>query len=136
MGIEITEGGQAHLDAMARRSGGGAVDEAQFTPGFVDHDPAEGQPAGGAGLAWFWARFGESFSDLDREVLETVATADHLVTVMALSGTHTGDYQGHPPTGRRFTVRNVQVIRFEDGRMAERWGSTDEQGILRQLGLG
>jgi predicted ester cyclase len=43
---------------------------------------------------------------------------------------------GYAPTGRRFTaIRNVQVIGFRDGRASERWGSTDELGMLQQLGL-
>jgi predicted ester cyclase len=54
---------------------------------------------------------------------------------MSLSGTHTGTYLGHAPTGKRFTVRNVQVLGFRDGKASDRWGSTDELGILQQLGL-
>ena len=42
---------------------------------------------------------------------------------------------GHAPTGKRFTVRNVQVLQIVDGKRVERWGSTDELGILQQLGL-
>jgi predicted ester cyclase len=54
---------------------------------------------------------------------------------MNLSGTHTDEFLGHAPTGKRFTVRNVQVLGFRDGKASDRWGSTDELGILRQLGL-
>ena len=54
---------------------------------------------------------------------------------MNLSGTHTGDFMGHAATGKRFTVRNVQVMGFRDGKACDRWGSTDELGILKQLGL-
>jgi predicted ester cyclase len=129
---EITDGGQANLDSMFHPTGDPAD---AFSPDFVDHDPAVGQPAGGAGLAWYWERFGTSFSDLDRTLVDTVATAEHVVTVMDLSGTHTGDFLGHAPTGKRFTVRNVQVMRIVDGKRVERWGSTDELGILQQLGL-
>jgi predicted ester cyclase len=133
MGTEITEGGQALLDAMQKAIQGDA--EAAFDPGFTDRDPAPGQPQGSAGLAWFWAGFEESFSDVKREIIETVATAEHVVTVMNLSGRHTGQFIGHEPTDRTFTVRNVQVARFANGRMIERWGSTDQLGILQQLGL-
>jgi predicted ester cyclase len=133
MGTEITEGGQALLDAMQKLVQGDA--EAAFDPGFTDRDPAPGQPPGSAGLAWFWAGFEESFSDVKREIIETVATAGHVVTVMNLSGRHTGRFMGHEPTDRTFTVRNVQVARFANGRMIERWGSTDQLGILQQLGL-
>ena len=128
---EIIGAGRADLDSF---SSDASPDEL-FTPDFVDHDPGEGQPAGGEGLMWWWALFGEAFSDLDRDVVHTVATPEHVITVMDLSGTHTGEWLGHAPTGRRFTVRNVQVMRFDDGRRAERWGSTDQLGILTQLGL-
>lgn len=132
MGTEITEGGQATLDAMQKGIQG---DADGFDPKFADRDPAPGQPQGPAGLAWFWAGFDGSFSDVKREMIETVATGEHVVTVMNLSGRHTGPFMGHQPTGRTFTVRNVQVARFADGRMIERWGSTDQLGILQQLGL-
>jgi len=32
-------------------------------------------------------------------------------------------------------VRGVQVARFENAKMVERWGSSDEAGIMKQLGL-
>jgi predicted ester cyclase len=109
--------------------------EDRFTPDFTDHDPAAGQPEGATGPAWFWRQFGKSFSDLDRDVIETIATPTRLITIMNLSGTHTGDFLGHPATGKRFTVRNVQVMGFRDGKACDRWGSTDELGILQQLDL-
>jgi predicted ester cyclase len=132
---EITEGGQFTLDAFARMRHSTLPLEGHYTADFTDHDPAEGQPAGPEGPAWFWERFGKSFSEIDRQVIETVATPTRLITVMNLSGTHAGPFLGHPPTGRRFTVRNVQVLGFRDGKASDRWGSTDEMGILQQLGL-
>lgn len=30
--------------------------------------------------------------------------------------------------------RQVQVLGFRDGKASDRWGSTDELGILQQLG--
>lgn len=137
---EVVEGGQANLDLMQRRREGMASGDPDamrdlFDPGFVDHDPAADQPEGGEGLAWYWADFEKSFSDVERERVHTVATPEHVITVMDLSGTHTGEFMGHAPTGKRFTVRNVQVMRVVDGRMVERWGSTDQLGILQQLGL-
>ena len=54
---------------------------------------------------------------------------------MNLSGTHTGEFLGHAPTGKRFRGPNVQVLGVRDGKASDRWGSTDELGILQQLGL-
>ncbi|AMM21179.1 hypothetical protein AX769_14855 [Frondihabitans sp. PAMC 28766] len=135
MATEITEGGQATLEARDRMRDTDLPLNERFTDDFTDHDPAEGQPADGSGIAWFWEQFGKSFSDLDRDVIETIATPTKIITVMNLSGTHTGDFMGHAPTGKRFTVRNVQVIGYRDGKASDRWGSTDQVGILQQLGL-
>ena len=135
MATEIAEGGQATLDAFTRMRDASAPVEDRYTADFTDHDPAAGQPAGPSGPAWFWEQFGKSFTDIEREVIETIVTPTHLVTIMNLSGTHTGEFLGHAPTGKRFTVRNVQVLGFRDGKASDRWGSTDELGILQQLGL-
>jgi predicted ester cyclase len=39
-----------------------------------------------------------------------------------------------PPTGRKIEARGLQIGRFEDGKIVERWGSSDELGILKALG--
>ena len=135
MATEIAEGGQATLDAFARMRDASVPVDDRYDADFTDHDPAAGQPAGPSGPAWFWEQFGKSFTDIEREVIETIVTPTHLITIMNLSGTHTGEFLGHAPTGRRFTVRNVQVLGFRDGKASDRWGSTDELGILPQLGL-
>ena len=135
MATEITEGGQASLDAGERVKDTDRPLDKKFTDDFIDHDPADGQPEGGAGHAWFQEQFSMSFSDVDATVLETIATPTKLVTIGDLSGTHTGTFMGHAPTGKRFTVRNIQVLDVRDGKASARWGSTDVLGILEQLGL-
>jgi predicted ester cyclase len=42
---------------------------------------------------------------------------------------------GIEPTGKRISVRGIQVGRFENGMLVERWGSTDQLGLLQQLGV-
>jgi predicted ester cyclase len=136
MPTEITSDAQPTLDAIERMRDQSLPEQERFTADFVDHDAAEGQPSDGTGIAWFWEQFGKSFSDVDHEVLETIATPTKFITIANLSGTHTGEFLGHAATGKRFTVRNVQVIGLRDGKVSDRWGSTDELGILQQLGLG
>lgn len=101
----------------------------------IDHDAAEGQAPGVEGIKDYWRALEGSFPDfkLDPDVFE--ANDDYITLAYRLSGTHQGEYLGHAPTGRHFEVRAVQVGRFEDGLMVERWGSTDVLGILTQLGL-
>jgi predicted ester cyclase len=78
-----------------------------------------------------------SFSDLDMRLVQLVEEGDVVVGRFACSGTHTGEWMGYPPTGRRFTnVAEVYFFRVSDGRITSAWGLEDTRERLRQLGLG
>ena len=51
-----------------------------------------------------------------------------------MSGTHEGAFFGIPPTGRRFAVRQVHMLRLQDGLIREHWAVRDDLGVLVQLG--
>ena len=106
-----------------------------MAPNVLDHDPAAGQAPGVQGVKDYWRALFESFPDLKIDVDVLLADDEHVTLVYRLSGTQLGPYLGHAPTGKKFEVRSLQVGRFADGRMVERWGSTDVLGILTQLGL-
>ncbi|GAA2503505.1 ester cyclase [Terrabacter carboxydivorans] len=104
-------------------------------PSSVDHDPAPGQQPGPAGYKAFFAEMRTAFPDLHVEVETLVADDDQVAIAYTLTGTHEGPFQGHQATGRSVNIRGMQISRFVDGKMTERWGSSDELGIVTQLGL-
>jgi steroid delta-isomerase-like uncharacterized protein len=106
-----------------------------FAEGVVDHDAADDQAPGVEGIKQYWRGVLESFPDFKLDVDVFLADEDHVTLAYRLSGTHQGKYMGHAPTGKRFEVRSMQVGRFENGRIVERWGCTDILGMLQQLGL-
>lgn len=104
--------------------------------GKVDHDPAPGQVDGPEGFVAFFNEMRTAFPDLHVEVEHLVADDDNVAFAYTLTGTHKGSFQGHEPTGQAFAVRGVQISKFgTDAKLVERWGSSDEAGILSQLGL-
>jgi SnoaL-like polyketide cyclase len=77
-----------------------------------------------------------SFSDVEMRVVETIVEQDRIAARFACSGTHTGTWLGHPPTGRRFTgVSEAYFFRLSGGRIARVWGLEDTVARLRALGL-
>ena len=102
---------------------------------FVDHDPAPDVTPDREGLKRFFRSMHEAFPDMETEVVQMVATDDHVALRYRVRGTHRGDFMGHPPTGRSFEVAAMQIARFEGGKVQERWGLTDQIGMLKQLGL-
>ncbi len=82
------------------------------------------------------APFRASFPDMRMETVDLVADADTVVGWFACSGTHLGEWLGHPPTGRRFeAVTEAYRFRFAEGQIVEAHGVEDTLGRLEQLGL-
>ena len=81
------------------------------------------------------APFRASFSDVRMQVVALVAEGDQVAGRFRCSGTHTGTWLDHPPTGRRFGVDEVYFFRVDGDRIVEMWGLEDTAERLRQLGL-
>ncbi len=81
--------------------------------------------------------FLESFPDFYMEVVDVIAEDDKVVGYFKCSGTHEGEWRGHPPTGRRFeAVDEVYIFRVEDGKLASAVAVVEDNLTrLRQLGL-
>jgi steroid delta-isomerase-like uncharacterized protein len=106
-----------------------------FAEDVVDHDSGEGQLPGVEGIEQYMNGLVESSPDLKLDVDVVTGDDDYVALAYRLSGTHKGEYMGYAPTGKHFEVRSLQIGRFENGKIKERWGSTDILGILNQLGL-
>ncbi len=51
-----------------------------------------------------------------------------------LTGEHKGEFMGVPPTERAIVLSGQTIMRFQDGRVVERWTTGDLFGLLTQLG--
>ncbi len=105
-----------------------------FATNVKDHDPAPDQGAGPEGFIKFFTGLRTAFPDLQIAVEHAVTDDDNVAIAYTVSGTHKGNFQGIAPTGRRIKARGMQIARFENGKIVERWGSSDELGILKQIG--
>lgn len=108
-----------------------------LAPGYVAHAPASLESAPLDSEAWtrFLAGFVEGFPDLRLTVEDAVAEGDLVAQRIHFAGTHTGTFQGLPPTQRKVTFSGLELNRFVDGRVAEHWFQLDALGLRQQLGL-
>jgi predicted ester cyclase len=93
--------------------------------------------AGFARAARQWiGPFRESFPDFRMEIVDLVADEDKVVAHFRCSGTHRGEWQGHPASGRRFSdVDEIYIYRVRGGKLAGATGVEDNLARMRQLGL-
>lgn len=49
-------------------------------------------------------------------------------------GTHEGQFQGMPPTGKQVTITGSSIYRTASGKLVEGWTIADMLGLMQQLG--
>ena len=126
----------ATQEKAAERLNAGDVDagvDIMFAPDAVDHDPAPFQEQGREGYRRFFHYLVGAFPDFTITPERMVAEDDTVAFAYTLTGTHQGEFEGLAATGRRIEVRGLQLGRFENGQIVERWGATDMAGLLSQL---
>jgi steroid delta-isomerase-like uncharacterized protein len=86
--------------------------------------------------AWsgFMVAFTKGFPDSRITIDECIAEGDNVVTRWNLTGTHQGDFQGLPATGRAVRFAGLEFNRVVEGRFVEHWSMFDNIALLRQLG--
>jgi steroid delta-isomerase-like uncharacterized protein len=100
---------------------------------FVAHVASENM-YGPAGMKQFVASLREAFPDLRMTIDDQIAEGDRVVTRWTARGTHTGSFQGIPPTGKQGTITGIDIDRFAGGKAVECWTNADYLGLMQQLG--
>ena len=101
----------------------------------ISHAALPGLPTGLAGGKMAHQIFLGSFSDLQTTTEDLIADGDKVMERYATRGTHTGEFMGAPPTGKKFKAETMVVYRFASGKIVETWGLNDVQAVMMQLGL-
>jgi len=73
--------------------------------------------------------------DWHETIEDMIAEGDKVWVRFKIAGTHTGEYRGLAPTGKKFTITAVQIYRIVDGKMVESWGVFDNLDFYKQLGV-
>ena len=106
---------------------------AVFAQHFVARMPGM-PPLDRAAFQQFGQAFYAAFPDLRHSIEEQVAEGDTVVNRLLVRGTHRGDFQGIPPSGKAVAIAAISIQRFEGGQLVEQHLLVDTLGLLQQLG--
>jgi len=96
----------------------------------------EAEPLDSAGWVAFLGGFLEGFPDLTLTIEDQVAEGDLVTQRLHFEGTHTGTFQGLPPTGKKISLNSIEINRHDaDGKIVEHWFQLDALTMLQQIGL-
>ena len=77
--------------------------------------------------------FYRGFPDGHHVIEELLVVGSHGISRCRFVGTHTGEFQGRAPTGRKVSVGVIHIIRFQGDMVVAHRGQMDMHGLLAQL---
>lgn len=80
--------------------------------------------------------FLDAFPDFKLEEQDMFAAGDKVAVRFRITGTHSGEFLGHPPTGKRVDYQSYELYRIADGKIAEEWICSDMLTLMAQIGGG
>jgi steroid delta-isomerase-like uncharacterized protein len=124
---------QRFVEEVMNKKNLAAIDDL-YAADAVEHVPG-GPPLDREGAKQFLAMLLTAFPDLHETIEDAIAEEDRVVTRSTYRGTHKGEFQGIPPTGKQVTITGIHLTRVADGKMVEDWANFDQLGMLQQLGV-
>jgi steroid delta-isomerase-like uncharacterized protein len=73
--------------------------------------------------------------DVELEVHEAIAEGDKVASSWTMRGTHSGELNGIPPTGKTVVLKGMSISRLVNGKVVEEYGQEDALGFLQRLGV-
>lgn len=111
-----------------------ATEKAVRTPDFRAYLSGAPQPLNAEGWDGFMVAFTTAFPDSRISIDACIAEGDTVASRWTLTGTHRGEFQGIPPSGRTFTISGIEFNRVAGDRIAEHWAIFDNLAMLQQIG--
>lgn len=76
----------------------------------------------------------KGFPDVRFEVVQLIEEGNTVVVRWKWSGTHTGEFRGHAPTGKKVISDGVVIYEARDGKLVSSWTLNDRLGVLQTIG--
>jgi steroid delta-isomerase-like uncharacterized protein len=121
-----------HIEEVLSQGNLDLIDEL-FASDFVGHAPSE-EKHGPEAMKKFVSGLRRAFPDLRVAVEDQIAEGDKVTIRWTALGTHKGEFQGMPPTGKQMTMTAMTLARIANGKIVEAWTERDTLGMLQQLG--
>jgi len=114
-----------------------AIFDELISPTFISQS---NQIKGSEGYKQFLEKLFEAFPNWHETIEDILAEGEKVCVQLRIeTGMHTGEFDllgiKVPPTGKKSTVKSIQIWRIVDSRVVEQEGVYDELDLLRQTGL-
>jgi predicted ester cyclase len=110
------------------------VFDTHASPDFVEHQHGF-FPPDVEGVKKAIHQLHHAFPDFSLTVKDMVVHGDTVWGRMIGLGTHRNQFGPLLPTGKKFEITVIDIMRFKDGKLVEHWGVADRLSLMEQLGM-
>lgn len=109
-----------------------AIIDEIFSPAFVDLSTPD-QLQGPAGVKYYFTTIHTGFPDMQVSIEDLIAEGNKVAVRTIWQGSHTGEYESIPPTGKQVMRSMIQIFTVENGQIQEEWneGTSLQEQILK-----
>jgi steroid delta-isomerase-like uncharacterized protein len=115
-------------------TGSVAVVDEVCAPDYRLHFPLSPVPLDRESAKPFFQMFLDAFSGLSHSIEDMIGEGDKVVIRMQVSGMHSGEIAGIPPSGRPMSVQSISIFSLENGKVREQRVEFDGLGMMQQIG--
>lgn len=133
--IEANKATYRRFNDAAFGRGDTTIVDSLVAENFVEHEVFPGLTRSRAGLKHLVAEFRQGFPDGRFSIQHLSGDGDLVWAHSTIVGTNTGSFMGGKATGKAIEVEDFDLVRFENGRIVEHWGQSDNAAMLAQMGL-
>lgn len=76
-----------------------------------------------------------AFPDFSLTIEDLITDGSKVWGRMTGRGTHENKFGPMYPTGKKFEITVIDIMRFESGKLIEHWGVPDKLALMEQLGM-
>ena len=102
---------------------------------FRDNTLPEGRPQGPKGLLYASQTLRSAVPDLHCTIKDLLVNGDKVTARLLFTGTHKGEFMGHPATGKPVRFFAIDILRIRSGKIVEDWHLEDNLTLFEQLGV-
>lgn len=102
---------------------------ASIAPDAIDHAGPGREVTNGDSIKGYLADIHNHVRDLKIEILGDASNGDHVYLWSKMSGTALDSTMGFA-ANQPFNVRSVDILKFANGMVVERWGFIDQQDLM------
>jgi len=100
---------------------------------FVNHSAPPNAPTDESPMVKFATDFHLGFSGILVQIHQIFGEGDKVCVRKTITATHTGEFMGKQTTGRKIVLNIFDIEVLKDGKITDRWNSSDFPQILQTL---